>query len=163
MKPAICELFDLTGKVALVTGGAGWLGMVLAEILAQAGAIVALMDNNTAALERTVQRFDESDLKALGIAGDVMQDEPLRLGIDKVARDCGRLDILVNCAYAGPHPSWNRPTSMITIRVCTTVRRLTASLPAMPPSICARRAPDPSSISAACTGWSPAIRKSMKG
>lgn len=105
MNPHIEELFDLKGKVALVTGGAGWLGPAMSEALAQARATVALVDRDKAKLDKIVSQFKNDGLDALGFTFDVMQEKTLRDGIDNVASTCGRLDILVNCAYNCPAKS----------------------------------------------------------
>jgi len=104
------ELFDLSGKVALVTGGAGWLGTAISEALAQAGAEVAIVDYNADAVDKAVGSFKENSLEVIGIVADVMQEKSLRDCIDKVAADCKRLDILVNCAYTGPVPELDQAT-----------------------------------------------------
>jgi len=102
MNPHITELFDLKDKVALVTGGTGWLGPAMSEALAQAGATVALVGRNKAKLEKIVAQFQKNNLQAIGFTGDVMQEKTLRDCIDNVASTCRRLDILVNCAYDCP-------------------------------------------------------------
>lgn len=99
MNPHIKELFDLTGKVAVVTGGAGWLGSYLTEALAQAGAKVVIIDYNKEVLEKTVDKFKSDGLDVVGIEGDIISDEQsIRECIDRVVADCGQLDVLVNCA-----------------------------------------------------------------
>ena len=104
MNPHINELFNLSGKVAIVTGGAGWLGSAICEALAEAGAAVVIVDYNAEAVEKITEQFKGQGLKIFGVVADVMQDKPLRQCIDRVAADHGRLDILVNCAYTGPVP-----------------------------------------------------------
>ena len=98
MNPHTKELFDLTGKVAVVTGGAGWLGTAMTEALAQAGATVVIVDYNAKSVDRVVGQLKNDNLDVIGVVSDVMQDKPLRECIDKIAADCGRLDILINCA-----------------------------------------------------------------
>ncbi|MBN2455989.1 MAG: SDR family oxidoreductase [Sedimentisphaerales bacterium] len=94
----IKKLFDLSEKIAIITGGAGWLGTAMTEALAQAGAKVVIFDSNESALQDVVQKFKDNGLSVDGINCDVMQDKSLRDSIDKIASDSGRLDILVNCA-----------------------------------------------------------------
>ena len=99
MDPNVKELFDLTGKTAVVTGGAGWLGLSFTEALAQAGAKVVIIDFNAIALDKAVKRFKDDDLDVEGVAGDIITDEEsIRDSIDKAADQAGRIDILVNCA-----------------------------------------------------------------
>lgn len=104
MNTHIKELFNLSEKVAIVTGGAGWLGSAISEALAEAGATVAIVDNNAGNVKMITEKFENQGLKIFGIVADVMQDKPLRQCIDRVVSDNGRLDILVNCAFSGPAP-----------------------------------------------------------
>lgn len=100
MNPHMKELFDLTGQVAIITGGAGWLGNAMTEALAEAGATVTIIDYNAEGVERTVTQFQNSGLKVIGVVANVVKEKSLRDSIDKVAADCGQLNILVNCAVA---------------------------------------------------------------
>jgi 2-deoxy-D-gluconate 3-dehydrogenase len=92
------DLFDLTGRVALVTGGNGGIGLGLARGLAQAGATVAIVGRNAAKNAAAV-----AELSALGVPVEAfeadmatMQDgAPL---VDAVVRRFGRVDVLVNNA-----------------------------------------------------------------
>lgn len=81
----ILQAFDLHGKGTMVTGGAGWLGSVISEALAQCGASVAVVDINQEAIHTVVEKMKKQDLCAWGRAADVMQDAPLRACIDAVA------------------------------------------------------------------------------
>jgi NAD(P)-dependent dehydrogenase (short-subunit alcohol dehydrogenase family) len=98
MEKSISELFSLEGKVALITGGAGWLGSVMAESLAQAGAKVVIIDCKETAVAEVTGRLKEQGLNVAGAVFDVMNDKPLREGIDIIAEEHGRIDVLVNCA-----------------------------------------------------------------
>ena len=98
------NLFDLSNRVAIVTGGAGWLGSAIVESLAQAGAYVVIVDVKQDAIDAALASLTQQGLAVCGICSDVMQDAPLRACIDKVAADHKRLDIIVNCAYVGPVP-----------------------------------------------------------
>lgn len=97
MNPHVKELFDITGKVAIITGGAGWLGSAMSESLAQAGAKVVIVDYNGEAVDSVTSQFKKANLDVSGVVVDATQDKPIRECIDKVAADSGRLDILVNC------------------------------------------------------------------
>jgi 2-deoxy-D-gluconate 3-dehydrogenase len=89
------KLFDLTGKVAIVTGGNGGIGLGMAGGLAAAGAQVVLSGRNTAKGEKAAQGLGHG---AVFIAADVTRKaECERLVAETVAR-FGRLDILVNNA-----------------------------------------------------------------
>lgn len=99
MSRNVKDLFDLSGKVAVVTGGAGWLGSEFSEALGQAGAKIVVVDYNAESLEAMVSRLKDDGLDAVGVAADIIGSEKsIRECIDKIAADCGRLDVLVNCA-----------------------------------------------------------------
>jgi len=100
MSKNVKQLFDLTGKVAAVTGGAGYLGVELCQALAEAGAKVVIADSNAEALDHAVSRLGNDGLDVVGVAGDLMSEEqPIREFIDKVVADHSRLDVLVNCVF----------------------------------------------------------------
>lgn len=92
------SLFDLTGKVALVTGAAQGLGQGIAEGLAQAGAIVVCLDKNP--LSETLGRIEQMDGEAYAIHGDLFGLTPItaRRIIEDCVETAGRLDIMVNNA-----------------------------------------------------------------
>ncbi|OHB55827.1 MAG: hypothetical protein A2Y12_15565 [Planctomycetes bacterium GWF2_42_9] len=104
------KLFDLGGRVAIVTGGAGWLGSALSEGLAQSGAKVCVVDFNQDYLDQMRSRFENNGVKAEFINADTMQESGLKRCLDAVASGFGRLDILVNCAYTGPSPEIDEAT-----------------------------------------------------
>ena len=92
------ELFDLSGRVAVVTGGNGGIGLGMAEGLASAGAIVVLAGRNAKKGEAAVQRIVRTGGKAEFAAVDVTSETSCRALIDEAAARHGRLDILVNNA-----------------------------------------------------------------
>ena len=104
------DIFSLSGRTALVTGGGGWLGSAISEGLAQAGAQIAVVDFNEDCLNETVKRLCSCGLLAIGIKADVMQESELKKCIDNVASNMGHLDVLVNCAYIGPNPELDEVT-----------------------------------------------------
>ncbi|RJX39648.1 2-dehydro-3-deoxy-D-gluconate 5-dehydrogenase KduD [Paenibacillus pinisoli] len=89
--------FDLTGKVAVVTGAGRGLGAALAVGLAQAGADLALVTNSTPA-EGTASKVHGLGRKAITIQADVSDHSKLSGIIDKTVEEFGRIDILVNNA-----------------------------------------------------------------
>ncbi|MFF2885630.1 2-dehydro-3-deoxy-D-gluconate 5-dehydrogenase KduD [Paenibacillus sp. NPDC057967] len=89
--------FDLTGKVAVVTGAGRGLGAAIAVGLAQAGAELALVTNSTPA-EETASKVHELGRKAITIQADVSDRSQLSGIIDKTVEEFGRIDILVNNA-----------------------------------------------------------------
>jgi 2-deoxy-D-gluconate 3-dehydrogenase len=92
------SLFDLSGRVAVVTGGNGGIGLGMAEGLASAGAIVVLAGRNTDKGEAAVQRIAQAGGQAEFVAVGVTSEASCRALIDTAAARHGRLDILVNNA-----------------------------------------------------------------
>jgi len=93
------DLFDLTGRVALVTGGSKGLGSMMAATLAAAGARVAICSRNleeATATARDIAR--ESGQKTLGVAADVARSADVDRLMTTVQRDWGPIDILVASA-----------------------------------------------------------------
>ena len=94
----IHELFDLTGKVALITGSSQGLGFVLAHGLGQAGATLVLNGRNKEKLDRAVVKLSEEGLSVHGYAFDVTDSTQIQQSIPKVEQEVGPIDILVNNA-----------------------------------------------------------------
>jgi 2-dehydro-3-deoxy-D-gluconate 5-dehydrogenase len=91
-------LFDLGGRVAIVTGGNGGIGFGMAEGLAAAGAAVIVAGRDEAKSAAAVKTLSEAGRKASAIAVDVTAAESCRALIAGTVRRFGRLDILVNNA-----------------------------------------------------------------
>jgi 2-deoxy-D-gluconate 3-dehydrogenase len=92
------ELFDLAGKVAIVTGGNGGIGLGMASGLAAAGAAVAIVGRNEAKSAAAVAELTQGGAKAISVATDVTDKEAVAAMAARVARELGRIDILVNNA-----------------------------------------------------------------
>jgi gluconate 5-dehydrogenase len=92
------DLFDLTGKVALVTGATQGIGFALARGLAQAGARVVINARNPEKLERAVAKLTQEGLAASGSLFDLTDPAQIRTGVEGIEREHGRIDILVNNA-----------------------------------------------------------------
>jgi NAD(P)-dependent dehydrogenase (short-subunit alcohol dehydrogenase family) len=93
------HLMDLSGRIALITGGAGHIGSVAAEALAEMGATAVLLDRNQSACNAAAERI--SGKVGIPVATrviDLASDEDIRLIPDWVDQEFGRLDILVHCA-----------------------------------------------------------------
>jgi 2-deoxy-D-gluconate 3-dehydrogenase len=90
--------FDLSGRVAIVTGGNGGIGLGIARGLAQAGAAVALAARNAAKTAAAVETLQAEGLRALGVTVDVTSEASARAMVATVVGHFGRLDILVNNA-----------------------------------------------------------------
>src|SRR5215207_5319077 len=95
---AAADLFDLTDKVAVITGGAGGIGVVYAEALAEAGASVVLADVNLEAARAVAAGLLEKGHRALGVAVDVRSAESAAAMAQAAVDEFGGIDILVNNA-----------------------------------------------------------------
>jgi NAD(P)-dependent dehydrogenase (short-subunit alcohol dehydrogenase family) len=98
----IQEKFDLTGRVAIVTGGVGLLGAEFCRTLAEAGAAVVVVDLNSSASQAVADTLTSSGTKALAIPTDITQPDSVNALIEKTLSAFGRLDILVNSAALDP-------------------------------------------------------------
>lgn len=92
------EIFDLSGKVAMVTGGARGLGEVEAMALAKAGADVAVCDKDTNELERVPEAIRKMGRNSAGFAFDVTAKESIHEGVKQILKHFGKVDILFNNA-----------------------------------------------------------------
>ena len=98
----IQDKFDLKGRVAVVTGGAGLLGTEFCKTLAEAGAMVVVADLNQAAAEKVAQGLIDAGYAAAGFGLDVTRIESSRELASVALSEFGRLDILVNSAALDP-------------------------------------------------------------
>ncbi|MGD2125150.1 MAG: glucose 1-dehydrogenase [Desulfobacteraceae bacterium] len=92
------ELFDLSGKVAMVTGGSRGLGEVSAKALAKAGADVAVCGRETVSLDRVSNDIRASGRNAEPFVIDVTTKASIHEGVDRMLKHFGKIDILVNNA-----------------------------------------------------------------
>ena len=92
------SLFDLTGRIAIVTGGNGGIGLGMAEGIAAAGATVVLAGRNASKGAAAVKRIKTAGGKAEFADVDVTNEKSCRALIDGVAKQHGGLNILVNNA-----------------------------------------------------------------
>ncbi len=93
------ELFDLTGRVAIVTGGAGMLGLRHAEAIAEAGGTPVLADLSPEALEAGVGHLRErTGVDALAVEVDISNRDGVQAMVGDVLNELGRIDILINNA-----------------------------------------------------------------
>jgi 2-dehydro-3-deoxy-D-gluconate 5-dehydrogenase len=90
--------FDLSGKVAIVTGGNGGIGLGIARGLADAGADIAVVGRNEAKSAAAVADLRSRGVKAIAVATDVTDKTAVVEMAARVASELGRLDILVNNA-----------------------------------------------------------------
>jgi 2-deoxy-D-gluconate 3-dehydrogenase len=92
------QLFDLTGKVAVITGGNGGIGLAMAKGLAEAGARIAIAARNESKAQAAMGELKALGAEAAFFAVDVAKGADCRKMIAAVAKHFGRLDILVNNA-----------------------------------------------------------------
>jgi NAD(P)-dependent dehydrogenase (short-subunit alcohol dehydrogenase family) len=98
----IQDKFNLEDKVAIVTGGAGQLGVEFCRTLAEAGAAVVVADLAGEAAEKTAQALRDSGYRSASFGLDVTRIESTRELVAETLRQFGRLDILVNSAALDP-------------------------------------------------------------
>jgi gluconate 5-dehydrogenase len=89
-------LFDLQGKVALVTGGAGGIGAAICEGLAAYGATVVVAGRTASKVEKLAAEIEAAGGKTWGLEMDVLDVQGVRDRVDQIVDRYGRLDILVN-------------------------------------------------------------------
>jgi len=90
------KMFDLSGKVAVVTGGNGGIGLGMAVGLAQAGADIVIASRDAAKNAAAESRLREEGVRAVAIPTDVRSQDSCRALIDRTVAEFGRIDILVN-------------------------------------------------------------------
>lgn len=91
-------LFDLKGKVAIVTGGNGGIGLGMAQGLASAGAAIVVVGRDGAKSDNAVADLVKDGGKAIAVAADITDEKAVTAMIERVRRELGRIDILVNNA-----------------------------------------------------------------
>ena len=99
--------FDLDGRVAVVTGGAGALGLAMARGLGRAGAKVALLSRRQGAIEDAAAALRTEGIEALGLSADVLDPDALAEAARHVAEAWGRVDVLLTAAGG------NRPDAIV--------------------------------------------------
>ena len=95
---SINHLFDLSGRVALITGGNGGLGLAMALGLAQAGANIAIAARNTDKTASALAEIQAEGVKAEGIQVDVIKEAEIEEMVTQTVNSLGRVDILINNA-----------------------------------------------------------------
>ena len=92
------ELFDLTGKVVLVTGGTHGIGLAIGILLGKAGARVCVNDRSENQLEGCRQAFAKEKMEVYALVFDVTDEADVDRGISQIEKNVGPVDILVNNA-----------------------------------------------------------------
>jgi gluconate 5-dehydrogenase len=103
--PTITELFDLTGKVAIVTGGSRGLGLEMAEGLAEAGAALMLCARRDEWLTQAIAALRARGVTVDGMLCDVSKADQVQAVVDRTLSTHGQIDILINNAGV----SWGAP------------------------------------------------------
>lgn len=99
------QLFDLSGRVAIITGGSIGLGRQMAEALAEAGAKLVLCARNKERCDAAAVEFEKAGVEVLSLSCDVRKQESVQAVADQAAARFGRIDILINSAGT----SWGAP------------------------------------------------------
>jgi NAD(P)-dependent dehydrogenase (short-subunit alcohol dehydrogenase family) len=110
------ELFDLSGQVALVTGGGRGLGKQIAEGLGEAGAHVIICSRKLENCQKTEQEFLEREISCRAFECDVTEKEEVERTVRQIIEEFGKIDILVNNSGATwgasaeemPLEAWNK-------------------------------------------------------
>ena len=105
MGTAVQKLFDLSGQVALITGGSRGLGLQIAEALGEAGAKILLTSRKAADLEEAAAHLQAKGIDTRWIAADASQPAEVKRVADETMQRLGHVDILVNNAGA----AWGAP------------------------------------------------------
>ena len=98
MAKHIRDLFDLSGKTAIVTGGSRGIGKEMAEALAEAGAGLMLCARRSEWLDETVKDFRTKNINVIAKVCDVAKHEDVQAVVDETIRHYGNVDILINNA-----------------------------------------------------------------
>lgn len=92
------ELFNLSGKVALITGGGSGIGRAIAELFARQEAAVFILELNKDAADEAVNVINSAGGKAQAVVGNVAEQKEVADMFSSILKEKNRIDILVNCA-----------------------------------------------------------------
>jgi gluconate 5-dehydrogenase len=120
---SVRDLFDLSGKVALVTGGSRGLGLQIAKGLAEMGAKIAISARKAHELEEARGELTALGHEVLTVTNDLSKDGQAARLVEAVATRFGTLDILVNNAGA----SWGAPAEQLPLEAWNKVMTLNAT------------------------------------
>jgi NAD(P)-dependent dehydrogenase (short-subunit alcohol dehydrogenase family) len=105
------QLFELTGRVAIITGGSVGLGRQMAEGLAEMGADLVLCARKRERSERAAEELKGSGVRTLALGCDVKSPANIQEVVDRTLAEFGRIDILINNAGT----SWGAPVEEMTL------------------------------------------------
>ena len=95
---SVNQLFDLSGRVSVVTGGATGLGLQMATALAEAGSNIVVCSRKLESCEKVAAQLEKLGVKALGMAADVTKPDQVEAVKDATLKKFGRVDVLINNA-----------------------------------------------------------------
>jgi NAD(P)-dependent dehydrogenase (short-subunit alcohol dehydrogenase family) len=102
------SLFDLSDKVALVTGASSGMGKAIAEAMGLQGAKIVVASNDTEGVKQTVQSFENQGIRTVGVLCDMSKKEDIEQLYQTAISTFGKIDILVNCVgIALPNGFWD--------------------------------------------------------
>src|ERR1700731_5393790 len=105
------QLFDLSGRTAVITGGAVGLGRQMAEGVAEMGANLVLCARKKERCQQTAEELQKIGVRALALGCDVKDPASIRAVVDTTVNEFGRIDILINNAGT----SWGALTEDMTL------------------------------------------------
>lgn len=117
------QLFDITGKNALVTDGSSGLGLQIAQALGEAGAKIVLSSSDAEALKRATSHLVASGIDASWIAADCTIENDIQRLVDETLQRVGHIDILVNNASG----VWSAPAEDLSIEAWDKVMKMHVS------------------------------------
>ncbi len=107
MDQAVPEMFNLAGRVALVTGGAGYLGSAFCDALAEAGASVIVTSRDQQRAEAAADTLTRiGDAMHYAVTLDHKDEASIECGFEAALEQAGRIDVLVNNGQSGPAEDW---------------------------------------------------------
>ena len=99
------KLFNLTDKVAIITGGNGGIGFAMAKAIGEAGATVVIAGRNETKNKKSIEELNSLEIKCKSLTVDVVNENSCNKLIEDVAKEFGKLNILINNAGA----VWGEP------------------------------------------------------
>jgi len=110
-QPTVSELFDLSGKTALISGGGGHLGSAFASALAEAGARVALTSRDQKRADAAAAALPQVEAGShLGVVLDHLQPDSIDRCVEEVLQRLGPIDVLVNNGHEALAADWSEVT-----------------------------------------------------
>lgn len=111
-EPTIQQLFDLTGRVALVTGGCGHLGSAMCRALAEAGATVVVTSRDASKAQSLAESLPRcGSARHFGIALDHMEPDSLPSSFQEAVSQAGVVDVVVNNGHEALAADWSTVTA----------------------------------------------------